>query len=936
MKVVGFFIVFLLVQLSINAQQSNATVSGTVFDSIAKKGLAYSTVSIIHERDSTLVSFTRADSSGKFKLASLVKGSYLITFSYVGYNPVWKSIKLSAGEQLVLGNIILTDLLYSGNVTVVARRPPVTINNDTVEFNAENFKTQPNAVVEDLLKKLPGVTVDKDGTVKVNGQKVNRFLVNGKEFFTGDPKIATKNLDADAIDKVQVFDKKSDRSEFTGLEDGQSEKAINLKLKKDRDNTTFGRLTAGAGTKERYDAQANINKFKGDKQVSFIGMGNNTNKQGFSLNDALNFSGELARGMRSGGGVNIRIGGNREDDGGLPISGMGQNQQGIATTIAGGLNYNNNWKKKTDLNLNGVVSNVNLSTDREINRQNLSPGNIFDYNSKSNTVKHSQQQRLNVILDQKIDSFSSLRFSPQLTLQNGENSSNIKYTSINDKGIKLNEGTTNSYRKSNASNFNGNLLLRHKFKKKGRTISSTTSMAYNSSLQDGTLNTINRFYFAGVALPDSIVNQTNKRDATTRSIGTNLVYTEPIGKKSLLEINGFINTNVGESKKDIYDFNGTTNKYDKKNDALSNDFKSIYSYGGTGINFKSNFKKFSVTTGANIQFSSLESINNSSVSIIKQSFTDILPAVNIQYKKKSTSTLAFNYNTSTNQPSTFQLQPVPDISDPLNTYTGNPDLKRSYSHSLMLNWSSIDIYTQRNLFAFISYSPTIDAIVSSDVIKSNGSRVTTPINANGSYFLVGNISYGIPIKKIKSRIDMGISANNFRTISFINGANNAIDNISFTPNLNYQFALDTTIDIAITARLNFNSAKYSYQPQLNNKYLQQVYGIDMNNYLPGGLVLNNSFELTINSGRSDGFNATIPLWNISMAKSFLKYKKGELKLSVFDVLNKNIGINRTANQNFVQDTKYNVLQQYFLLSFSYRLNRSGNANGGARVMIRTM
>lgn len=935
MKVVGFFMVFFLIGVSLSAQSSGSVVTGRVYDSLYKKGLSYATVSVVQEQDSTLVSFTRADSTGKFRLSGIPKGNYLISFSYVGYLPVWKSVRINAGEQLSLGDVPVTDLQHAGEVIVTAKRPPVTINNDTVEFNTENFKTQPNAVVEDLLKKLPGVTVDKDGTVQVNGQRVNRFLVNGKEFFTGDPKLATRNLDADAIDKVQVFDKKSDRSEFTGVDDGQSEKAINLKLKKDRNNALFGRITAGAGTKERYDAQANVNQFKGDRQASFIGMGNNTNRQGFSLSDVMNFTGELARGARNGGGVNIRIGPN-EDNGGLPVSGMGPNQQGIATTYAGGLNYNNSWNRKADLNLNGIGSDVNLSTNREISRQNLLPGNSFIYNSTSSDVKQSRQQRLNAMLDQRFDSFTSIRFTPQITLQQNDNKSSSNYISSDQTGVKLNEGSALSQTHSEAFNLNSNLLLRHRFKKKGRTISSTISLAYNSSKQNGNLRTANRFYTGGIALPDSVIEQINSRNADTRSIGANLVYTEPVGKTSLLEFSGFYNTNTGKSIRNTYDYNGLSGKYDRRNLLLSNDFNSRYQYGGGGINFRSNIKKLSITTGANLQFAALESSNNSTASFIQRSFTDVLPSLNIQYRRRNTSTLGLIYSTSTAQPSTFQLQPVADISDPLNTYVGNPDLKRSYTQSVTLNMSSVDIYTQNNLFAYLSYSKTDDAVVTSDIIKPNGSRISTPVNANGNYYLVASVNAGKPLKKLKSRVDLGISANLFRNMSLVNGVENAIDNYSITPNIGYNFAIDTTIDISFRARLNLNTAKYALQPQLNNSYVQQVFSLDMNNYLPGGLVLNNDLNMTVNSGRSDGFNATILLWNLSLSKSFLKQKRAELRFSVMDLLNQNAGINRTANQNFVQDTRYNVLQRYFQLSFSYRLNRSGDINGGARVMFRAM
>ncbi len=918
----------------IQAQKTPASIKGVVFDTASKKGLSYATISVVNAKDSTLVTFTRADSTGKFKLSSFEKGKYLLSASYVGFVPVWMPIELKDGQDLNLGNLNMTDVLNAGNVTVIARRAPVTINNDTVEFNTENFKTPPNAVAEDLLKKLPGVTVDNDGTVRVNGQRINRVLVNGKEFFTGDPKMATKNLEADAIDKVQVFDKKSDRAEFSGVDDGQSEKAINLKLKKDRDNSLFGRVTAGAGNQGRYDAQANINKFKGDKQLSFIGMGNNTNKQGFSIGDILNFSGELSRGMRSGGGVSIRVGGGG-DDNGLPVTGQGQNQQGIAQTFAGGINYNDNWNKKTDFNTSAMASDVDLRTDRSTNRENILPGNNFNYQSTSSNLKHNRQQKINLSIDHKIDSFQSIKFTPQFTLQKTDSRSILNYTSISDKGVTLNDGSTDNSSKADAFNFGGNALYRRRFKKKGRTLSGTVSLTYNDSKENANFYTRSKFYNGGIPQSDSIRDQKNNRDALTRSFGGNLVYTEPIGKKSLIEFSGYYNTSIGDSKRKTFDYNLLNGKYDQANALLSNDFKSEYTYSGGSINFRSNQKKLNFTVGSSLQSAVLVSTNNSNGNVITQNFTDALPNASVQYKLNSTRNLNLNYTTSTAQPSTKQLQPVPDISDPVNIYTGNPNLKRSYTQSLTLNYFSTNIYTQRNLFAFISAAKTDNAFANSDLIQSNGARLSIPVNADGTYQLFGSVNAGFPLKKLKSRVDLGIGSNASHNISFVNGARNEIDNISLSPNVNYNFTIDGKVDIMASARINISSAKYSLQPQLNSNYLQQVYGMEMTNYLPFGLILNNNFTYTVNTGRADGFNTKIPFWNISTAKSFLKNKRAEIKFSVFDLLNQNVGVSRSANQNFIEDTRYNVLQRYFLLSFTYSLNKSGNSTSGPRIVIRS-
>jgi hypothetical protein len=916
------------------AQNKLSTVHGIVYDTVGKKGLAYSTVSLVSEKDSTLISFTRADSSGKFILKNISKGSYLLSASYVGFVPVWQNISVKEGEKLELGNIDLTDLKNASAVTVTAKRAPVVMNNDTLEFNTENFKTQPNAVVEDLLKKLPGVTVDADGTVKVNGQKINRVLVNGKEFFTGDPKLATKNLDADAVDKVQVFDKKSDRAEFTGVDDGQSEKAINLKLKKDRNKSLFGKVSAGIGNDGKYDAQTNINKFNGDQQLSALGMANNTNRQGFSIGDVLNFSGELTKGMKSGGNISIRTGGG--DDNALPVSGMGQNQQGIANTFAGGVNFNDTWKKKTDFNGSIVASDVDLITDRSTVRQNISPGNNFDYYANSNARKDVKQQRVNFSIDQKIDSSASFKIVPQLTLQQNDTRNANQYQSINSSNAFLNSGNSLSTAHSDATNMVTTAQFRKKLAKKGRTISSNLNWNYNNSKQNGTLATNTTYYANGLPSKDSIINQINNRASNANSFGGNLIYTEPFGKKSLLEFSIFYNTSIGTSVRKSWDFNPLNGKYDQLNALQSNDFKNSFQFGGTSINWRSNQKKFNYTLGASLQRTGLVSSNNTSGNNIEQSFTDVLPLFNFQYKMNSTRSLVLNYTTSTQNPATTQLQPIVDVSDPLNSYLGNPNLKRTYQQSINLNYFSANTFTQSNFFAFISANKSDNAIVNSDMIQTNGSRISMPVNADGVYSLFANANMGFPIKKLHSRIDFGIGTSYNNNISFINVAKNEIQNSSIGPNASWSYAIDAKIDLRVSARLNFSKAEYGLQPQLNSKYLQQIYGFESTQNLPWGLTFNNTFNYTINTGRADGYNINLPIWNASMAKSFLKDKRAEIKFSVFDLLDKNQGVSRSASQSYIEDTRYNVLQRYFLLTATFRLNKAGSAATGATVVIRSI
>ncbi|WP_153799477.1 TonB-dependent receptor [Foetidibacter luteolus] len=916
-----------------HAFSQTSTVKGRIVDTSVNKGLAYATVSLVNAGDSTLVTFSRADSSGWFRFSNIEKGSYLISASYVGYGPVWHPVKVTGNMATQdIGLVHLINIARLANVTVADKRPPVTINNDTLEFNTENFKTQPNAVVEEMLKKMPGVTIDNDGTIKVNGQTVRRVLVNGKEFFTGDPRMATKNLSADAVDKVQVFDKKSDQAEFTGIDDGNQQKTINLKLKKDKANALFGRVTAGAGPK-RYDAQANLNRFNGDEQLSFIGMGNNTNRQGFSMQDALNFSGELSRGMRNGGGVVIRTGGD-DNNNGLPVTGLGQNQQGIAKTFAGGVNYSNAWNnRRSDFNMSYTASDINLQTNKQTFTQNLSPQNPFNRVDSSNSVKEVTQHRINLMLDQKLDTFTSLKITPSVTFQDNRSVNNSLYQSVNEKSVLLNNGYSNTSTDASAFNFTSDMLLRRRFAKKGRTVSANISLGYNNSKSAGAQHSLNTFYDVAQNPADSLINQRNNRDAVTKNFGANMVYTEPLGKHALLEASAYYNINKGESDKQTFNFNNGSNKYDRLDSLLSNSFSSRYAYTGGGLRLRSNKNKTSFSVGAQVQYAILNSYNNTTGNNIRQSFNDVLPGFNYQYQISRTKNLRVDYSTYTTQPSVMQLQPVADISDPLNISIGNALLRRQYNHNMSINYFGANMATRKNLMLFFSGTISKSAIVYSDELAPNGSRVTRPVNADGVYSIISNINYGFPLKKLKSRLELELTTTYNNNISFINANRNTIKNFSAGPRINYNFDIDTTISLQFTARLTYNSTQYTLQPLFNNKYFQQSYAVDMTNFLPAGFTVNNQFTYTINTGRTSGFNARVPLWNVSLARGFMKNKRAEVKLAVMDVLNKNIGITRSVNQNYITDQKYNVLNRYFLLSFTYGLNKSG-LQGGPRAVIR--
>ena len=979
-------VLFLLLSLVfLTAESQRLTIRGKVADSLSGKGLASATISLVKAGDSALVTFTIADTAGNFRMEAGGGSVYLLSVSYTGYVPVWKPLDdLPRSGVFEAGDIFLSQAGQLQAAVVKGRRPPVEINNDTIEFNAENFKTQPNAVLEDMLKKIPGVTVETDGTVKVNGQTVRRVLVNGKEFFTGDVKMATKNLNADAVDKLQVFDRKSDQAAFTGVDDGNSEKTINIQLKKDRSYATFGKVGAGvggdwhgagnegfgaggmgggagvgsegfgagAGNEGRYDGQVNINRFKGDEQLSFLGMANNTNRQGFSLMDVLNFTGELSWGMRNGGGgISIQTS-DAGSNNGLPVTGLGQSQQGIATTMAGGLNYNNSWDKgRTSLNSNYTASKIRLEPDNESLVQTPATGgmpgsggnepgvagNSYSTQDSAHTVHDIVQQRLGAILDRQLDPSFSFRLTPTLVWQHSNKEQQENYSSYAPDTALLNEGFSNTGTGPGAVNFTTDLLLRKKLPKKGRTLSADINITYNHSSESGNQLSDNSFYESGVIPTDSNINQLYHRDAVTRSLGGNFTYTEPLGLRSLLALNAFLNVNTGNTDKSTIGYNAASGKYDQPDSLLSNHFGSDYRYGGGGISFRSNLKKLSLTAGAVLQAATLHAMNLSGGSSVRQSFTDVLPNAILQYHITQTKNIRLEYGTYTTQPSVVQLQPVPDLSNPLDISTGNPVLKRTYNESLIFNYISANFAKRKSLLFLLGLSDAANAIVQSDSVTAYGTRMTMPVNSNGVGNLLSNLEYGWPVRKWHAQLEAGGFFIYSWNVGFVNGDKNNIRTVTFKPNISVTYNEGDKLDLELTAAVSLNTGWYSPEPDLNTDYMQQTYGVNMTNYLPAGLSLHNEFSYIFNTGRQPGYNTNMALWNLSVAKSLLRHDRGEVKLSVMDLLNQNSGITRSIGQGSIQDEKYNVLRRYFLLSFTYSLNKSGlKAKGGPQMRIRTI
>ncbi len=925
-KITRLLILFLLTSTVLVAQKYNLT--GTLLADDSNQPLEAATVMLLSAKDSSLVNFGRTDDRGFFELKGIDrKNPYLLRITYVGYQLFDQQIAADIADNPHDVGIIRmkqTSILLNEAV-VKAAHIPVQIKKDTIEFNAQAFSTQPNDDVEALLKKLPGVEIENDGTVRAQGEQVQRVYVDGKEFFGNDPKIALKNLPARAIDKVQVFDKKSEQAIFSGIDDGVREKTLNLTLKKDHKKGLFGTAMAGYGNDERYEAKLNLNRFREDQQLSLIGMGNNINRQGFSFQDYMSFTG-AARNMGRGGAVRIQINANDSD---LPLD-FGNSNNGFTTTWAAGLNFNNTFSKKTEVNGSYFFNSADRLVERDLSRENFLPTGTFTslQNAIGNNLNNTH--RLNLTVDHKIDSLNSLRFTSRMGYSDSKQNTDAYSQSLSAASLLQNNGERFNTTDGTGLNLNSELLYRHRFGKKGRTLSTTFTFGVNDSERAGNLNAVNRYYENGTLSQLDSIAQTNTQDNNTFNYGANLSYTEPLGKRKYLEFNYAFNQTDNDQDRAVYDVNNGERFF---NTNLSNKFDNTYNYHRGGLNFKINKTDRNFNIGLQLQQSALDGRLILQAVDIKRSFTNLLPNLRFNLEFTTTKNLRFDYETSVNEPNIDQLSPIVDNSDPLNISLGNPNLKPEYAHRFSLNYVTFNPGTFINFFVNTNFTYTNNRISDAQTIDDNFVRTTQPINVDKDYNANVFLNFGFPIKRPGLRAALNSNLTWVNGYNFINAVENQTERLITNTGLRLSYRHKEIFDMEVAANLSYNQTHYSLQASLNQDFLNQIYRAEFNLNIPGGFLLGSSFNYSIyNSVDGNGFDQEVPIWNASFSK-YLFNKRGELRFSANDILNENIGISQVAAVNYFQQERIYSLGQYFMLSFTYSLQQLGSQGGpGIRIL----
>lgn len=894
---------------------------------------------------------TASDIDGGFVLNDIPNGSYILSITYLGFDDYSKPINVLGGE-LNVGIIQMktTKGTTLNEVKIVEKAPPVQQKDDTTQYNANSYKVNPDATAEDLIRKMPGMDLSS-GTPQTQGENVAKVLVDGKPFFGDDATSSLRNLPAEVIDKIQVYDEKSDQSQFTGFDDGNTSKTINIITKPGKKQGVFGRLYAGGGTDgtkdnndkldSKYNFGGSLNFFQGNRRISLIGQSNNINNQNFSAQDLVGVTG--TSGGRGGGPQ----GGNR-GGGGASNNFMTGQQSGINKTNAVGFNYSDKWGKKIDVTGSYFFNNSNNFTSDSTQRIYVLPsqsGQTYNETSIANT--NNFNHRFNLRLNYTIDSNNSILFVPSVSFQKNNSNSVLSSQTLQNGTTLLNQSLNDYSSDKNGYNVGSMLLYRHKFQKRGRTLSLWMNGGVNGN--DGNSTLLARVASEGVT---DTINQyaTSKKDGW--NLNSNITYTEPISKKSFLQVQYGLNYQESQSDKRTNNYNYLTNDYTDLDTLLSNKFTTNYITNKGGLSYRYADTNFNINFGVDFQNANLNNervlpYNNS----LDRSFNSILPNARLQYNFTKKKSLRLFYNTSTTAPSVDQLQDVVNNSNPLQLSSGNPDLVQSYQHRLFIRYSSANTNAGSTFFAMLSGSMQEHYIGNSTIIAQDtttingfvipaGGQFTRPENMNGYYNLRSFVTYGLPVGLLKSNLNVNASAGYVRTPGMINLEKNYANNTSMGLGLVLSSNISEKVDFTISTNSNYSIIRNTLNTNSNSEFLNQTSRASLNYIFWKGIVFNTELNHQYYTGLSAGFNQSYFLWNMAVAKKIFKNQQGEIKLSVYDLLDQNKSITPTVTETYTQYSKTNVLQRYFMLTFTYNLrffkggasmkdmNSGGDKSGG--------
>lgn len=871
------------------------TIQGSIQHASGNTPFPNATVSLINTPDSIILSETVTHSDGTFDFEDVAAGSYLLRIQYLGYETLDEQVEVT--KNTTIGTLYLMESARLLDEVTIMMRPPVgEQRGDTTQFNAAAFQTMKDATAQNLIEKMPGMG-NEDGSLQAQGENITQILVDGKPFFGTDVKAALQNLPAEIIQSIQVFDKLSDKAELSGFDDGERLKTINIITKPNSRRGLFGKASAGYGDNDRYMAGASVNAFNEDQRLTITGLTNNINAVDYSADP--NSQGEV------------------------------RPQNGIINTNRIGVNYTDNWGEKVELNASYLFNHRKNFGESSLFREYVLPDDDGQrYTESSTNTRRNMEHRFDMRFEYNIDSNNRILFRPNFSAELDKESSFFTGNTSANSG-PMNQ-TENRRQATNSDiDFDSRLYYSRRFAKPGRSLRLGLETGNHKNDDDADRQAANIFYDPAERLKN--ISQNIVRVRKGFSWEASASYTEPIGKRGMVELEYEVGNRKDDSDQLTYDTDEMGNRL-RIDTMLSNTFNSKYLAQEAEIGYQYALEKLRVQVEAEFQHAQLTNDQEfPRTFILHRTFRSVLPSARIDYEFTDSKNLEFDYDARTNAPSIGDLQGAIDNSNPLHLRTGNPNLDQSYSNRFRLRYRSYNPQTERSFFAQVQSSLTSNNVVSSTTIASEpielaegivlerGAQLTRPVNLDGYWDLRSYFHYGLPVRFLPSNFNVHGGIRYSHSPGMINDEINTVNSMRYSGGLSLSSNISDRIDFNIWTRSSFNNVENSLRPTLNNNFFNQSTRVNYNWILWQNLVYRLDLNHQFNTGLSEGYDNSIFLVNMAIGKKLLKNERAEVSVNVYDLFGQNNNIQRDITETYIQDSQSNVLQRYFMLSFTYNI-----------------
>ena len=898
-----FFLPVLLLFFSSGAYAQVMTIHGNVKDTSENKPLQHALAMTLHFSDSVLIAFTRTGADGNFRFDSLPVDTYQVVVSHPRFgDQVFIILPKKDNNDFDLQKIILPPKSVTlTEVNIIGYADAVYYKGDTLIYTADSFKVAANAVVEDLLKKLPGIKVDKSGKIYSHGKAIEQVLVDGDEFFGSDQTMATKNLAAQSVDEVQVYEKKSENN--TDEAANETMQVMNLKLKEEAKKGYFGKMSAAGGPDEYYRGELLLNRFNGKQKISLFALGSNTPRSDFGWNDI------FAYGLSNEGNSYT------DEDGSTYWYGS-SNQGGIPKTFKSGIYFTDMLGKKTKLTFNYSYNKSSVANDVNTSSQYFLEDTSYRANKFQSSEQQNENHSANITITETLDSLTELELQSRLKYAEGERSSAESNEFFSLDNVETRNTDISNISNNNSTGWNNSIKFTRNFKNRDRKFVADYKIDLNNNTSEGILQSY-QHYFSNSALPDSVVDQKKISSSESQSQRASVTYTEPLSKKVKLEFAYDYSFSNSSQDKKALDYSGTD--YTIENNLYSNNFKSTRATNRFGTKFIYELKKYSFNAGVKLRQVEADNTNLNTAEKISQTVKNILPSASYRYRFSDNQNFSIKYTTESRAPDLRMLQPVPDNSNPNSISIGNPDLLPTFSNTFAISFNSYKPVSGRNIWSNINFSMTDDAFASSTSYDSIGRTVSKTVNVDGKYNGYAYLYFTLPIIGKKLELNPGAQINFSKSFSYVNGVKNETKEFSKDFSLGVDVEIDT-FEFSLGGAIEQQDASSTLNESSNESSLTYRYDASLSLELPLKFKIETDAVYEINTRRQEGYNVNIIFWDASLTKTFLKNKNLSLAVSAHDILNQNVNIDRAVQDNVISDSRTKVVGRYFMFSLTFKFN----------------